>query len=81
MGSLSSSHNSLVSSINSHDHLVWTDFAWLCRHFIVNNQPLHFDCKLEIIRELQAVEDDIQIFIDAGILKIYIWQSADWAMR
>lgn len=49
-------------------------------HFIVNNQPLHFDCKLEIVRELQAVEDDIQIFIDAGILKIYIWQSADWAL-
>ncbi|EAL23657.1 hypothetical protein CNBA3040 [Cryptococcus deneoformans B-3501A] len=49
-------------------------------HFIVNNQPLNGVCKLDVVRELQAVEDDIQIFIDAGVLKIYIWQSADWAM-
>ncbi|OWZ81359.1 hypothetical protein C365_00331 [Cryptococcus neoformans Bt85] len=49
-------------------------------HFVVNNQPLNVDCKLDVVRELRAVEDDIQIFIDAGVLKIYIWQSADWAM-
>lgn len=80
MGSLSSRHKSLVSPINLYNQSIWADCAWLCRHFVVNNQPLNVDCKLDVVRELRAVEDDIQVFIDAGVLKIYIWQSADWAM-
>ncbi|WVQ81781.1 hypothetical protein IAT38_003906 [Cryptococcus sp. DSM 104549] len=60
----------------------WAVYQRLCClwHFVINNRPLNFTQKDEVTQELQAVEDDLDMIIEEGGVRSYIWQSLDWTM-
>ncbi|TYJ54141.1 hypothetical protein B9479_005239 [Cryptococcus floricola] len=49
-------------------------------HFVTNNRPLEPRYREQIVKELTVIEEDIQILIQVGGMKVYLWQSLDWAM-
>ncbi|ODN82030.1 hypothetical protein, variant [Cryptococcus amylolentus CBS 6039] len=49
-------------------------------HFVTNNRPLEPHYREQIVKELTVIEEDIQILVQVGGMKVYLWQSLDWAM-
>ncbi|ODN94220.1 hypothetical protein L198_05074 [Cryptococcus wingfieldii CBS 7118] len=50
------------------------------RHFVTNNRPLEPRYREQIVKELTVIEKDILILNQVGEMKVYLWQSLDWAM-